>query len=558
MKIKNRILLFFIISLVGMIFSVCCWANPVAPERSSLTVVSHGSDSGICIGETVTVEIHIEIGGQYSLWVVKGNSEQEFLTQYFNPGNYYVNASVGYPVGIHELKLYNVVEEEIIWNANCEFYAVQCIDDDDIDPIKAPIPDIKVNGSDGPLTIPQGNQVTVTIDLDPGDFLNQKFDWWLVLSTPFGIYSYQYPPAWSPGIYVSFQYPLFDLEDYQIFSSPLPATGNYKIYFGVDHNVNAVVDTPVYNYVEFYYGQSDTINSYPEVSNLDVPAIVALDEEFRIKYGYNDTDGLNDVEEHHILMSDGSHIVYPAGASGIFSVGGFYFEQAGLHWVKVYVVDKAGNGSNIINKQIQVYNDDSQDDLPQVYKPNLYLYPLQYTKVEVKLNFLDGGHITKSIPDYGNGWSVNVAPSGLIDSQYDYLFYESAGHPNNWQKIKGYVIQRKNLVQRLQQLLFDYGLIENEVNDFIEYWEPLLKQKGQYFAFYPQTQEFMNGKIVLDIKPLPENILRLFFYVEISDSPIHISPPEELPKKMVRNNFTAVEWGVIMKDKDQSTTLNLP
>ncbi len=105
-----------------------------------------------------------------------------------------------------------------------------------------PKPDVKVNGSDSAVTTGTGSTVTVTVSLTSGTFGGATADWWLVAETPSGWWSYV--PGynvWLPGLFASYQGPLFDLGTSQVFSGTLPA-GTNRYYFGVDTNPNGTVD----------------------------------------------------------------------------------------------------------------------------------------------------------------------------------------------------------------------------------------------------------------------------------------------------------------------------
>jgi len=111
-----------------------------------------------------------------------------------------------------------------------------------------PSPDIKANGSDGPVGITLGNSLSVTIELDPGIYTGYAADWWCVADAPFGWYYYDAATeGWLPGFKVSYQGPLFNLtppsEVLNLFDLPL---GGYTFYFGVDGNRNGNLDEPLY------------------------------------------------------------------------------------------------------------------------------------------------------------------------------------------------------------------------------------------------------------------------------------------------------------------------
>ncbi len=103
-----------------------------------------------------------------------------------------------------------------------------------------PVPDIKGNGSDGPITISSSQNLRLTVQLDAGGS-SDNADWWVLGDTPFGWYYYNLTLGWLPGIFVTFQGPLFDLSPFEVLDMTLPE-GSYKFYFGVDMVVNGSVD----------------------------------------------------------------------------------------------------------------------------------------------------------------------------------------------------------------------------------------------------------------------------------------------------------------------------
>jgi parallel beta-helix repeat protein len=107
-----------------------------------------------------------------------------------------------------------------------------------------PTPDVKANGEDGTITITTNDTLSITVELNPGDYDSEDADWWHVADTPFGWYRYNVSTnSWVPGIYVTYQGPLFELippfETLNI--SGLP-TGTYTVYFGVDMEMNGSID----------------------------------------------------------------------------------------------------------------------------------------------------------------------------------------------------------------------------------------------------------------------------------------------------------------------------
>ena len=58
------------------------------------------------------------------------------------------------------------------------------------EPTGPPVPDIKANGQDGPITISSGEELSITISLDPGiDYARKIVDWWIAYLSPDDVWS---------------------------------------------------------------------------------------------------------------------------------------------------------------------------------------------------------------------------------------------------------------------------------------------------------------------------------------------------------------------------------
>ncbi|MDP2752917.1 MAG: hypothetical protein Q8P40_00765 [Nitrospirota bacterium] len=112
-----------------------------------------------------------------------------------------------------------------------------------------PIPDIKANTSDGPITIDTNDLLSVTVSLNAGSSSGEYADWWVAANTPWGDWFYYvYPNRWinaGPNlnnISYAYQGPLFNFNSFEILNiSGLPV-GIYTLYFGVDMNMNGSLD----------------------------------------------------------------------------------------------------------------------------------------------------------------------------------------------------------------------------------------------------------------------------------------------------------------------------
>ncbi|MEW6217992.1 MAG: choice-of-anchor D domain-containing protein [Thermodesulfobacteriota bacterium] len=95
-----------------------------------------------------------------------------------------------------------------------------------------PQSDARANGGDDPLTVSRQETVAFSIRLTANEALDLAADWWIVLATPAGAYSWVYPKGWRLGVSRAFRAPLFDLDETTLLASRLPA-GSYGFFFGV-------------------------------------------------------------------------------------------------------------------------------------------------------------------------------------------------------------------------------------------------------------------------------------------------------------------------------------
>jgi hypothetical protein len=204
-----------------------------------------------------------------------------------------------------------------------------------------------------------------------------------------------------------------------------------------------------------------------------------------------------------------------------------------------FVYGDVSFSEEIENSGLMDYKDMLIYDPCQVDAPVLYLYPENETDIEVKIDLHERGFIIESEPEYNNGWSVRVTPEGIIDGSYEYLFYEAImSVPLN--NKNGWILDGSNLESELRELLKDYGLIDREIDDFIEFWLPII-EGSSWYAAYPQDADEL---IALDITPTPDNVLRVFLSIRPLEQRIKIDPPPGI-KPIERSGFTVVEWGVV-------------
>lgn len=171
-----------------------------------------------------------------------------------------------------------------------------------------------------------------------------------------------------------------------------------------------------------------------------------------------------------------------------------------------------------------------------IRKPNIYLYPT--TPQQVQITLAPQGKLTASIPEYSEGWNVTAFPDGRIEGTDGYLFYEA--QVNISKGTRGWCLSQDELETTLPKILQDYGLIDREIDDFMEYWQPELRQ-APFYAVYPLVNDQVASNCSLDIIPKPESIFRIWILFSPLGQQIELSTPE-FPA-WNRNGFVAVEWG---------------
>jgi len=186
------------------------------------------------------------------------------------------------------------------------------------------------------------------------------------------------------------------------------------------------------------------------------------------------------------------------------------------------------------------------DTCIRVLKPNIYLYPTENTVLSVSINFPLGGKIITSIPDYASGCTIDVDTSGIINSEYDYLFYES-DQPDVWQINEGWIIKKTELEQFFTENMLKYGFFGREIKDFIDYWIPRLKDY-EFYEIYPQGSNIIDTVIKLEFSRTPDSVLRLFYLIRGTDNDSNINiitPTDNFPFKRI--GLCVTEWGVVLK-----------
>ena len=109
-----------------------------------------------------------------------------------------------------------------------------------------PIPDIKANSSDVPITLGTSDNLSINISLAAGSNMGVDSDWWVAVNTPFAPpndwFHYDLSSGWIPGLSFTYQGPLSDLGTFTVLNMAGLPVGTYTFYFAVDTNMNGVLD----------------------------------------------------------------------------------------------------------------------------------------------------------------------------------------------------------------------------------------------------------------------------------------------------------------------------
>jgi PKD repeat protein len=122
-----------------------------------------------------------------------------------------------------------------------------------------PIPDIKANGTDGPLPVGTADRVNVSIALDPGDMGGTRCDWWGILLTRSGTKSL-----------FRIQAPLRDLPATTVLNTALPR-GWYTFVFALDDKPDGAFELDWYDFVVV---TTTSVDGSPAEEMPDIEAII--------------------------------------------------------------------------------------------------------------------------------------------------------------------------------------------------------------------------------------------------------------------------------------------
>ena len=178
-------------------------------------------------------------------------------------------------------------------------------------------------------------------------------------------------------------------------------------------------------------------------------------------------------------------------------------------------------------------------------KPVIYLYPTEKKAIDIKLDLK--GELLTTFPKYDKSWEVIAEPNGQIfdkktNRYYSSLFWDGTiDFPSAHYKYDdGFIVSKDNLTEFLIKKLDHIGLNNQETNEFIQYWLPILERNKYNFIHFLVNKE-CNEIATLNVNPKPETSIRI--YMEFYGLENRTIIKEQQLPKTERKGFTLVEWG---------------
>ena len=176
-------------------------------------------------------------------------------------------------------------------------------------------------------------------------------------------------------------------------------------------------------------------------------------------------------------------------------------------------------------------------------KPVIYLYPEKETDVHVELELTES-ELNTTYPKYNNGWDVTAYPDGTLLNKVDgthhkYLFWDAVNCRTRFDFSKGFCVAGCDTEAFLKEKLTYMGLTEQEMNEFIVYWLPLMEHNAYNLISF-QDEAYTNSA-KLTITPTPDSECRIFMAYVPLENAVDIEPQQL--SAFERKGFSVVEWG---------------
>lgn len=181
---------------------------------------------------------------------------------------------------------------------------------------------------------------------------------------------------------------------------------------------------------------------------------------------------------------------------------------------------------------------------PSVDKPIVYLYP--ETKTDIDIKFGKPEKLTTTYPEYKDRWSVTAMPNGdLIDRQTGNklyaLYWEGIDSYNDIDLSEGFIVDKDNIVDFLEEKLEILGLNYKEKEEFIIYWLPKMEINDYNYVHFLTTEE-VEKRMPIEMSVKPDTVIRILMLFGKTDKTQEIKE-QKLEETPIRKGFTMVEWG---------------
>ncbi len=187
-----------------------------------------------------------------------------------------------------------------------------------------------------------------------------------------------------------------------------------------------------------------------------------------------------------------------------------------------------------------IIRSDFKPEADKAYKPVIYLYPTAKAQISVKLDY--NGVLTHTYPAYDYGWNVTAYPNGVIidgdGEQYPYLFWEGVSKVK-YDMSMGFCVEGNKTEQFLKDKLSYMGLNKKELQEFISFWVPIMKNNPYNKICFQYSNYIENAK--LTINPKPDSLLRIYMAYQPLDH--YVKMKEQSLATFERKGFAVVEWG---------------
>ena len=120
------------------------------------------------------------------------------------------------------------------------------------------------------------------------------------------------------------------------------------------------------------------------------------------------------------------------------------------------------------------------------------------------------------------------------------MYYEANVDEEYKVEDDGFIVNKDNIIEFLEEKLDILGLNYKEREEFIIYWLPIL-ENNEYNYIRFATREEIDSKIPISIEPSPDTFIRIVMTYKGLDTPINVK--EQVLSKIIRQGYTVVEWG---------------